>query len=113
LYEIKGDLSSLVKIGGGFIIAWDIITGVDFHPEEKDYLMGVSYGGKGVLFKVKPSDGSMVKENEIDLEMRDCRNLAFNGNGRLAVVAGYNSHFVVVEIGRNETSTDHLIFKRK
>jgi hypothetical protein len=31
----------------------------------------------------------LVKEDEIDLGMEDCFNVAFNGNGRIAVVVGY------------------------
>jgi hypothetical protein len=45
--------------------------------------------------------------------MENCHNVAFNGNGRIAVVVGLNSQFVVLEIGRNETNPDKLIFKRK
>jgi hypothetical protein len=55
----------------------------------------------------------LEKEDEINLEMVSCMNLAFNGNGRIAVVVGYSSEFVVLEIGRNEASPDQLIFKRK
>jgi hypothetical protein len=54
-----------------------------------------------------------LKEDEIDLEMADCRNVAFKRDGRVAVVVGLNSQFVVLEIGRNETDPDQLIFKRK
>jgi hypothetical protein len=32
----------------------------------------------------------MVKEKEINLEMGSCINVAINGDGRIAVVAGYN-----------------------
>jgi hypothetical protein len=45
-----------------------------------------------------------VKEDEIDLEMGDCHNLAFNGDGGIAVVVGLYSQFVVLEVGRNETN---------
>jgi hypothetical protein len=45
--------------------------------------------------------------------MGDCANLAFKGDGRKVIIAGYNSQFVVLEVGRNETDPDHLIFKRK
>jgi hypothetical protein len=55
----------------------------------------------------------LEKKDEIDLGNVNCRNLAFNGNGRIAVVVGLNSLFVVLEIGRNEASPDQLIFKRK
>jgi hypothetical protein len=40
-------------------------------------------------------------------------NVAFIGSGRIAVVVGYNSHFVVVEVERNVSNPDQLIFKRK
>jgi hypothetical protein len=55
----------------------------------------------------------LTKEDENDLVMGFCRNMAFNGNGRIAVVVGRNSQFVVLEVGRNETNPDHLLFKRK
>jgi hypothetical protein len=55
----------------------------------------------------------MVKEDEIDLGMESCINVAFNGNGIIAVVVGIDSEFVVLEVGRNETNYDKLIFKRK
>jgi hypothetical protein len=42
-----------------------------------------------------------VKEDEIDLEMGSCYNVAFNGNGRIAVVVGFYNQFVVLEVGRN------------
>jgi hypothetical protein len=45
--------------------------------------------------------------------MEYCINVAFNGNGRIAVVVGSSSEFVVLEVGRNETNIDKLIFKRK
>jgi hypothetical protein len=32
--------------------------------------------------------------------------VAFNGNGRIAVVVGYFNQFVAMEIGRNETNPD-------
>jgi hypothetical protein len=54
-----------------------------------------------------------VKEDEINLEMGNCYNVVFNGDGRIAVVVGYNSQFVVLEVKRNETNPDQLIFKRK
>jgi hypothetical protein len=54
-----------------------------------------------------------VKENEIDLGMGSCRNVAFKGDGRIAVVVGYNSQFVVLEVGRNETNPGQFIFNRK
>jgi hypothetical protein len=66
-----------------------------------------------VLLKVNESDWSLKKEDEIYLEMGNCFNVAFNGNGRIAVVVGYSSHFVVLEIGRNETNPGQFIFKRK
>jgi hypothetical protein len=52
LYEIKGAFSPLEKIGGGFMISGENFVGVAFHPEEKDYLIGVSYQGKAVLMRV-------------------------------------------------------------
>jgi hypothetical protein len=88
LYEIKGDLIPVEKRGGGFKISGYNFRGIAFHPEEKDYLVGVSSGGKTVLLKVDQSDWSLVKEDEIDLEMGDCYNVAFNGDGGIAVVVG-------------------------
>jgi hypothetical protein len=41
----------VVKIGG-FKISGERFNGVDFHPYEKDYLIGVSWGGKTVLLKI-------------------------------------------------------------
>jgi hypothetical protein len=35
-----------------------------------------------------------------------CRNVALKGNGRMAVVVGYNSQFVVLEIRRNEINPE-------
>jgi hypothetical protein len=55
----------------------------------------------------------LKKEDEIDLEMGNCYNVALNGDGRIAVVVGRDSEFVVLEVGRNETNIDKLIFKRK
>jgi hypothetical protein len=51
--------------------------------------------------RLNQSDWSLVKEDEIDLEMGSCFNVAFKGDGRIAVVVGYNSQFVVLEVGRN------------
>jgi hypothetical protein len=76
-------------------------------------LVGVSNGGKAVLLRVNESDWSLVKEDEIDLEIVNCRNVAIKGDGRIAVVVGRYSEFVVLEVGRNETNIDKLIFKRK
>jgi hypothetical protein len=45
--------------------------------------------------------------------MGNCYNVAFNGDGRIAVVVGDSSQFVVLEVGRNETNPKLLIFKRK
>jgi hypothetical protein len=73
---------------------------------EKDYLVGVSGGGKAVLLKVNQSDWSLVKEDEIELGRGDCNNVAFNGDGRIAVVVGYSNQFVMLEVGRNETNPD-------
>jgi hypothetical protein len=106
LYEIKGDLIPVEKRGEGFKISVEFFFGVAFHPEEKDYLVGVSSGGKTVLLKVDQSDWSLVKEDEIDLGMGDCRNVAFKGDGRIAVVVGYSNQFVVLEVGRNETNPE-------
>jgi hypothetical protein len=55
----------------------------------------------------------LVKEDEIDLGMGDCFNVAFKGDGRIAVVVGYSNQFVVLEVGRNETNPGQLIIKRK
>jgi hypothetical protein len=76
-------------------------------------LVGVSLGGKAVLLRVNESDWSLVREDEIELGMGDCRNVAFNGDGRIAVVVGYSNQFVVLEIGKNETNPGQFIFKRK
>jgi hypothetical protein len=76
-------------------------------------LVGVSLGGKAVLLRVTESDWSLVREDEIELGMGDCRNVAFNGDGRIAVVVGYSNQFVVLEIGKNETNPGQFIFKRK
>jgi hypothetical protein len=76
-------------------------------------LIGVSYYGKAVLLKVNESDWSLKKEDEIELGMGDCRNVAFNEDGRILVVVGYSNQFVVLEVGRNETKPGQFIFKRK
>jgi hypothetical protein len=55
----------------------------------------------------------LKKEDEIDLEMGSCFNVAFKGDGRIAVVVGYSNQYVVLEVGRNETNPGQLIFKRK
>jgi hypothetical protein len=39
--------------------------------------------------------------------------VAFKGDGTIVVVVGSNSQFVVLEVGRNETNIDKLIFKKK
>jgi hypothetical protein len=54
-----------------------------------------------------------VKEDEIDLELGSCRNVAFKVYGRIAVVVGYSNQFVVLEVGRNKTNPGQFIFKRK
>jgi hypothetical protein len=64
-----------------------------------------------VLLKVDQSDWSLVKEDEIDLEMESCYNVVFNVNGRIAVVVGYSNQFVVLEVVR--TNPGQLIFERK
>jgi hypothetical protein len=69
-------------------------------------LVGVSVGGKAVLLRVNESDWSLVKEDEIDLGMGNCENVAFKGDGRRAVVVGSNSQFVVLEVVRNEINPD-------
>jgi hypothetical protein len=38
--------------------------------------------------------------------MGDCFNVAFKGDGRIAVVVGYSNRFVVLEVGRNETNPE-------
>jgi hypothetical protein len=48
----------------------------------------------------------LVKEDQIELEMRSCNNVAFNGDGRIVVVVGNNNQFEVLEVGRNETNLD-------
>jgi predicted nucleic acid-binding protein len=55
----------------------------------------------------------LKKEDENDLDMEDCFNVAFNGNGKIAVVVGYNDQFAALEVGRNETNPSQLIFKKK
>jgi hypothetical protein len=55
----------------------------------------------------------LTKEDEIELGMGDCINVAFKGDGRIAVVVGYSNQFVVLEVGRNETNPGQFIFKRK
>jgi hypothetical protein len=42
LYEIKEDFILVEKRGEGFKILGELFRGVAFHPEEKDYLIGVS-----------------------------------------------------------------------
>jgi hypothetical protein len=39
--------------------------------------------------KVNKSDWTIVKEEEIDLGLTNCYNVAFNGDGRIAVVVVY------------------------
>jgi hypothetical protein len=55
----------------------------------------------------------LTKEDEIELEMRNCYNVAFKGDGRIAVVVGYSNQFMLLEVGRNETNPGQFIFKRK
>jgi hypothetical protein len=43
----------------------------------------------------------LKKEVEIELEIGDCINVAFKGDGRIAVVVGYYNKFVVLEVVRN------------
>jgi hypothetical protein len=86
---------------------------VNFHPVEKDYLIGVNGTGMVFLLKVNSSDFTLKKVHEIDLGMTDCRNVAFNGRGNIAIVVGLDSLFGVIEIGRNETDLDQLVLKRK
>jgi hypothetical protein len=45
--------------------------------------------------------------------MESCHNVAFNGDGGIAVVVGLSNQFVVLEVGRNETNLGQFIFKRK
>jgi hypothetical protein len=52
LYEIKGDLIPVEKRGEGFKISGDLFVGVNFHPKEKNYLIGVSNKGLAVLLKI-------------------------------------------------------------
>jgi hypothetical protein len=113
LYEIKGDLIPVEKRGAGFKISGEIFYVVAFHPQEKDYLVGVSYGGKAVLLRVNESEWSLVKEDEIELGMGYCINVAFKGDGKIAVVVGYFNQFVVLEVGRNETNPGQFIIKIK
>jgi hypothetical protein len=62
--------------------------------------------GKALLLRVNESDWSLVKEDEIELGMGSCYNVAFSGNGRIVVVVGFSSQFVVLEVGRNETNPE-------
>jgi hypothetical protein len=43
----------------------------------------------------------LVQEDEIELGMVDCQNVALKGDGSIAVVVGRASQFVVIEIGKN------------
>jgi hypothetical protein len=54
-----------------------------------------------------------VKVIELNLGMTKCYNVAFNGDGRIAVVVGNDNQFVVLEVGRNESNHGQLIFNRK
>jgi hypothetical protein len=45
-----------------------------------------------------------VKEDEIDLGIDDCYNVAFNGDGRIAVMVNFTVKFSVLEVERNETN---------
>jgi hypothetical protein len=63
--------------------------------------------------KVNKSDWTIVKEEEIDLGLTNCYNVAFNGDGRIAVVVLYKNQLVVLEVVKNETNPGQLIFKRK
>jgi hypothetical protein len=38
----------------------------------------------------------LKKEDEIELEMGNCFSMAFNGDGKIAVVVGHNNQFVVL-----------------
>jgi hypothetical protein len=69
-------------------------------------LLGVSIGGKAVLLGINEADWSLVKEDEIELGMGNFMNVAFKGDGRIAVVVGYSNLFVVLEFGRNETNPE-------
>jgi hypothetical protein len=63
--------------------------------------------------RVNESDWSLVKEDEIELGMEDYHNVAFNGDGGIAVVVGFSNQFVLLEVGRNETNPGQFIYKRK
>jgi hypothetical protein len=69
-------------------------------------LIGIINSGKAVLLRVNESDWSLVKEDEIELEIGSCYNVAFNGNGKIAIVVGFNSQIVVIEFERNETNPE-------
>jgi hypothetical protein len=45
--------------------------------------------------------------------MDNCLNVAFNGDGTILVVVGFNNQFVVIEIGRSKVNSNKLILKRK
>jgi hypothetical protein len=42
----------------------------------------------------------MVKEDEIILGIVNCNNVAFNGNGRIAIIVGRDREFIALEVGR-------------
>jgi hypothetical protein len=67
----------------------------------KDYILGVTNGGKAVLILVNSTDWTMVIKEEINLQIGSCKNVAFDGYGRIAVVVNYSGKFMVLEIGRN------------
>jgi hypothetical protein len=48
----------------------------------------------------------LEKEDEINLGVINCYNVAFNGNGKIAVVVCSPSQFVILEVGRNVTYPD-------
>jgi hypothetical protein len=79
---------------------------VAFNPEIKDYLLGTTLGGKAFLMKVNSVDGTMVKEQEIDLEMDNCINVAFNKKGSIAVVVGLSNESIALEFSRNISNPD-------
>jgi hypothetical protein len=45
--------------------------------------------------------------------MDKCHNIAFNKEGNIAIVVARNYYLCVIEIERNSTNYDELIFKRK
>jgi hypothetical protein len=48
----------------------------------------------------------LTKEDEIEIGMGDFFNVAFNGDGKIAVMVARNNQFVVLEVGRIENNPE-------